>query len=79
MVGFGKRVTYAVIFVVVLVMALIVARWSRGEFGPHQYGIKVIASTNGQDFYLKREVGLFFDRAASRTCGTDRAFESPKA
>jgi hypothetical protein len=53
--------------IAVLILATAIAvglRWSQQEFSPHRYGVKPIVLADGQKLYLKREVGLHYDRAA---------------
>lgn len=48
----------------ILTATFIGMRWSRQEFSPHRYGVKPIVLADGQRLYLKREVGLHYDRTA---------------
>jgi hypothetical protein len=51
-------------FVILIVATVICAKWLREDFSPHRYGIKAITLADGQKFYLKREVGLHYDRTS---------------
>lgn len=67
MVAKGSWTKYLLVSIAVLVLATAIAaglRWSQQEFSPHRYGLKPIVLADGQKIYLKREVGLHYDRAA---------------
>jgi len=67
MVAKGSWTMYLTVSVAVLVLATAITvalRWSRQEFSPHKYGVKPIVLADGLKLYLKREVGLHYDRAA---------------
>ena len=67
MVAKGSWTMYLMVSIALLVLATAIAvgvRWSQQEFSPHRYGLKPIVLADGQKLYLKREVGLHYDRTA---------------